>query len=207
MEGVMGRGYRLAYAVGLTPWERAGATGSAHPEKLIVREEADLGSAGRALDLGCGSGAHAVLLAARGWEVTGVDLVDKALERARQRARERAAKVRFVRGDVAALDPAGIGVGYQLFLDVGCFHGLTEQQQARMGSAVDSVAAPAATALVLAFKPGALPRPLPRGADEVTLGRAFPGWQVVAAEPAVVDGMPRPLRRATPTWYRLRRTG
>lgn len=41
---------------------------------------------GRALDLGCGSGRDGVYLAAAGWEVTGVDILPDALERAADRA-------------------------------------------------------------------------------------------------------------------------
>ena len=41
---------------------------------------------GRALDIGCGSGRDAVYLAERGWRVTAVDSVDKALASAQQRA-------------------------------------------------------------------------------------------------------------------------
>lgn len=37
---------------------------------------------GRALDVGCGEGADAIWLAAAGWQVTGVDVSDVALERA-----------------------------------------------------------------------------------------------------------------------------
>jgi ubiquinone/menaquinone biosynthesis C-methylase UbiE len=40
---------------------------------------------GRLLDVGCGGGAHAVALAARGWSVTGVDVSAAQLELARAR--------------------------------------------------------------------------------------------------------------------------
>jgi methylase of polypeptide subunit release factors len=43
---------------------------------------------GQALGLGCGSATWAIKLGQRGWQVTGVDLVPKALRRARQRARQ-----------------------------------------------------------------------------------------------------------------------
>lgn len=40
---------------------------------------------GSALDLGCGTGMQAVELARRGWQVTGVEIVPKALRAVRMR--------------------------------------------------------------------------------------------------------------------------
>jgi SAM-dependent methyltransferase len=54
---------------------------SGRPNELLVREAEAL-RPGSALDLGCGEGADAVWLAARGWQVTGVDISSTALERA-----------------------------------------------------------------------------------------------------------------------------
>jgi SAM-dependent methyltransferase len=56
------------------------------------------------LDLGCGTGGHAVRLAERGFDVVGVDLSDGMLEAARRRAeRSGSSKVAFVRGDVRSV--------------------------------------------------------------------------------------------------------
>jgi SAM-dependent methyltransferase len=52
------------------------------------------------LDLGCGTGRHAVLLAGRGFDVTGVDRSEAMLARAQQRAREAGASVEFRHGDI-----------------------------------------------------------------------------------------------------------
>jgi len=57
----------------------------------------------RVLDLACGHGRHAIPLAERGFEVTGYDLSEVMLERARAEAAARGARVRWVRGDMRAL--------------------------------------------------------------------------------------------------------
>ena len=59
----MGLGYQIAYAIGVTPWERAGDAGAEQLNRWLEKEEAHRGGPGRALDLGCGSGAHSVTLA------------------------------------------------------------------------------------------------------------------------------------------------
>jgi SAM-dependent methyltransferase len=57
----------------------------------------------RVLDLACGHGRHAIPLAERGFDVTGYDLSELFLERARTEAASRGVAVRWVRGDMRAL--------------------------------------------------------------------------------------------------------
>lgn len=87
-----------------------------HPEYELVYQDRDLGEAeglvrlieriaepapGAAiLDMGCGRGRHARLLARRGYYVTGVDLSDRAIEDAQRRASEEGLEVLFKRGDM-----------------------------------------------------------------------------------------------------------
>jgi SAM-dependent methyltransferase len=201
----MSIGYTLAYALGITPWERAGEHGAAALDKLIARAEDEFGGPDRALDLGCGSGQHLVELARRGWTATGVDAVGKAVRRARGRAAVAGTTVTVLQGDVTDLDPDRVGADYRLVLDIGCFHGLTDAQRARMGAAVNTVAAPDALLVLLAFRPGGGRGPLPRGADAGDIEAAFTGWRVVDIEPAPTEGMPKPLRKAAPAFYVARR--
>ena len=201
----MSRFYSLAYAVGFTPWERAAKADPDTLSRLFAREETERGGPGKALDLGCGSGVHTVTLAERGWTVTGVDVIPKALGRARRRIAEHGVAANVVKADVTELPPEVVGSGFDFFLDVGCFHGLATPERERMGQAVTAAAASDATLLLLAFKVGALPAPFPRGANQANLEAAFPGWSVTDVEAARTDGMPKLLRRAAPNWYRLRR--
>lgn len=52
------------------------------------------------LDLGCGPGRHAVELARRGYDVTGVDLSEFLLDKARSRAEAEGVEVEWIRADM-----------------------------------------------------------------------------------------------------------
>ncbi len=62
---------------------------------------------GAALDLGCGEGADAIWLAARGWAVTGLDVSAVALDRAAAHARaaDLAADIEWIQQDLASWVP------------------------------------------------------------------------------------------------------
>lgn len=198
--------YKIAYRVGLTPWERMQLlpVGEQASTMLDREENGREPPYGRALDLGCGTGIWSVKLAERGWEVTGVEVVPKALRAARERAREAGVEVRFVQGDVTALRAADVGADFRLMLDFGTVHGLTPAQRGDVGREVSAVAAPDATLLMYAAAPGRR-GPLPRGMSHADVEAAYPGWKVTDEEPFDVSGAPRPMRNANPRWYRLRR--
>jgi SAM-dependent methyltransferase len=198
--------YRIAYWIGFTPWERMSSLPIYDQvTALFDREESERKQPfGKALDLGCGSGFSAVKLATRGWEVTGIDLVAKALRTARKRAHEADAHVRFVHGDITALRAAGVGSGFQFFLDLGAVHGFNDTERRAAGREVTAVAAPGATLLMAAWKP-ARRGPFPRGASRQDIEAAFPDWTVIAEEAANVTGAPGPVKKADPRFYRLRR--
>jgi SAM-dependent methyltransferase len=199
--------YRLAYAIGFHPWEDL----AEHPPfadkllELVAREENGSGAHGRALDIGTGSGTWGVQLAKRGWDVTGIDLVEKALGRARARIAEAGVDMRLVSADVTALGEAGIGSGFRLLLDTGTFHGLGDADREAMGRELTAVASPDATLILDCFAPRRR-GPLPRGASASDVERAFPDWQISDVE--VADSDPDPIARVfrfEERFYRLRR--
>ena len=202
--------YRLAYAIGFHPWEDL----AEHPPfadkllELVAREEAGRESPyGPALDLGTGSAVWGVRLANRGWLVTGVDMVEAALRRARERIDQANVEMRLVRGDVTALRQADVGSGFRLVLDTGTFHGLSDAQRAAMGREVSAIATPDATVLLDCFAPHRR-GPLPRGASRAAVEVAFPGWDVTDVEVANTepDALAR-LFKFDERFYRLRRNG
>ena len=200
--------YKVSYRVGFHPWEDL-------PEHqpfadtltaLFAREEEGRQPPfGTALDLGCGSATWGVRLAARGWQVTGVDDVPAAVARAEQRIRRTAVDMRVVLGDVTRLRESAVGSGYRLVLDTGTFHGLTTAQRRDMGREVTSVAADEATVILDCFAPRRR-GPLPHGCTQADVEEAFPGWRITDAVAADLEPDPiARLFRFDEVFYRLRR--
>jgi len=82
---------------------------SGEPNQRFAENVADR-IPGTALDVACGEGADAIWLAARGWQVTAVDVSPVALRRAAQRAdaagADVAARITWQQADVRSWDPA-----------------------------------------------------------------------------------------------------
>ena len=199
------RYYRFLYRVGVTPWEQDAESLAPQLRTLLDREERRRKPPyGAALDLGCGTGRWSVELAAHGWQVTGVDVVPKAVAAARRRAHAAGLDVEFLVGDVTALGGVGVGSGFSFFLDVECFNHLNEVRRLAMGREVSAVAAPDATMLLLGWAP-ARRGPLPPGVDRDELTTALPGWRIVEEWPYEAR-LPRPLKNIAPRWYELTRS-
>jgi len=69
-------------------------------EKEVAWINSLLPQPGRLLDLGCGVGRHAQLLAEKGWNVTGVDASVPSIEFARQEAQDASLSIDFRVGDI-----------------------------------------------------------------------------------------------------------
>ncbi len=69
----------------------------------FIEKEAGYDKSIRILDIGCGTGRHSIELTKRGYAVTGVDLSDSMLKRARQKAKEQKVDVDFRKADARSL--------------------------------------------------------------------------------------------------------
>ena len=173
----MGLLYQIAYRLGFKPWD----TGVSPPELIDLVDGERALPTGRALDLGCGTGTNAVYLAEHGWAVTGVDNVERALAAARLKAMRAGVEPRFVKGDVTHLTRLGIGDGYNLLLDLGCYHSLPTTARNAYADGMTAVAAPGATLLIYGFLPAVLPKRIGISAEE--LRARFQGWALTRVSP------------------------
>ena len=72
-------------------------------EVNFIEQEIGFDKKKRILDIGCGTGRHAIELAKRGYAVTGVDLSESQLNRAREKAAEAGVAIQFEQGDARSL--------------------------------------------------------------------------------------------------------
>eukprot|EP00566_Odontella_aurita_P027873 CAMPEP_0113533190 /NCGR_PEP_ID=MMETSP0015_2-20120614/4464_1 /TAXON_ID=2838 /ORGANISM="Odontella" /LENGTH=198 /DNA_ID=CAMNT_0000432209 /DNA_START=124 /DNA_END=717 /DNA_ORIENTATION=- /assembly_acc=CAM_ASM_000160 len=174
--------YQALYFAGLAPWERMKTSPMAEQIADIIdiaQEGIDGPPYGRALDLGCGRGLWSIELAQRGWDTVGIDVVQSALEAARDNANEAGVEPTFLLGDMTDLQDSGVGSGFGLILDFGGVHGLDPSQFSEVGKEVTSVADSGAHLIVVAAQVGTQAWPQPRGMSMEEIESTYPDWDMI----------------------------
>src|SRR6266705_3428181 len=113
--------FEAAYLFGWKPWD----SGVPPPELVELIEGPNALKPRRAIDLGCGTGTNCRYMVDHGWEVTGVDYVARALNAAKRKAPQ----ARLLVGDVTRLAELGVDGPFDLLLDLGCFHSITDDRR------------------------------------------------------------------------------
>ena len=138
------------------------------------------------LDVGCGTGEHALLAAGLGLEATGIDVAAAAVEAARAKAAERGLTVRFLVWD--ALDLADLGERFDTMLDSGLFHVLDDGDRPAYVAALAAATEVGGRCHVLCFsdrQPGMFG---PRRVTQDELRASFAGgWRVEGIEATTID--------------------
>jgi cyclopropane fatty-acyl-phospholipid synthase-like methyltransferase len=165
---------------GTPPWDIG------RPQPAFVRLAEAGGLSGRVLDVGCGTGEHALLAAGLGLDATGVDAAPTAIRLAEGKARERGLQARFLVWD--ALDLPGLGEQFDTVLDCGLFHVFDDADRARYVESLKAAVARGGRYHLLCFsdrEPGDWgPRRIRR--EEITASFGS-GWRVEAVEEATLD--------------------
>lgn len=152
------------------------------PQGALVRLARSGLVAGSVLDAGCGTGENALLLAAQGHPVLGVDFAAAAIERAAAKAAHRGLPVEFLVAD--ALDLAALGRTFDTVLDVGLFHTFSEAERPRYAASLGAALRPGGRVFLLCWSDrnpfGRGPRRISPREIRETFGD---GWRVEAVDP------------------------
>jgi len=140
---------------------------------------------GRVLDVGCGTGEHALMAARLGHEATGIDTAQTAIAIAQSKARDRGLTARFLVGD--ALRLSDLDEQFDNVLDCGLFHVFDDDDRVQYVDSLRAVVPPGGRIYMLCFsdrQPGDWgPRRVTR--DEIK-DSFRDGWQVESIEASTI---------------------
>jgi SAM-dependent methyltransferase len=169
-----------AMYAGTPPWD----IGRPQPAFLELAEAGAL--RGRVLDVGCGTGEHALMAAALGFPATGIDAAATAITIAESKARDRQLSARFLVGD--ALELGALGEQFDTVLDCGLFHIFDDDDRPRFVDSLRAAIPAGGRYFMLCFsdrQPGDWgPRRVREGEIRATVAD---GWTVDVIEPTRID--------------------
>ena len=156
------------------------------PQKEFLRLADEGAIRGGVLDVGCGTGEHTLMAAARGLDAIGIDTTAAAIDAAQQKARERGIHARFRLHD--AIDLPALGEQFDTALDCGLFHVFSDEDRRAFVDGLSAVVRPGGRYFMLCFserQPGDFG---PRRVTQAEIRSSFArGWKIDSIEPAALE--------------------
>jgi ubiquinone/menaquinone biosynthesis C-methylase UbiE len=131
---------------GIPPWDIG------HPQSVFedLIKDGEI-KPGRALDIGCGRGDNAIMLAINGCDVTGIDLVEDAINDAKAKAIRHHVKVDFVVGNVLQMDRLFIEAEFDTIIDSDLFNAMMDEERPIFARQIYRVLKPGGKYFMLCF--------------------------------------------------------
>ena len=131
---------------GTPPWDIG------HPQSVFeaLIKDGEI-KPGRALDIGCGRGDNAIMLATNGCDVTGIDIVEDAITDAKAKAIKHNVKVNFVVGNVLQMDQLFTEAVFDIVIDSGLFNAMTDKERPIFAWQIHRVLKPGGKYFMLSF--------------------------------------------------------
>jgi cyclopropane fatty-acyl-phospholipid synthase-like methyltransferase len=172
--------FETAYQTAVPKWDIG------HPQAAYVALAESGAISGKVLDVGCGTGEHVLMLAARGLDVTGVDTAESAISHADEKARDRGLTARFFVHDATRL--AGLAEHFDTVLDCGLFHVLDDVSRVAFADSVHSVLRPGGHYFMLCFSDQQPVHIGPRRVSQKEIKETFSGgWRVNSIVPSRIE--------------------
>ena len=144
---------------------------------------------GSVLDAGCGTGDTAIFLAGRGCQVTGIDFIEEAINRARPKAAERGVQATFMVKDATTLKDWS--ERFDNVIDSGLFHVFNDDDRRRYVDGLATVLKPGGRLFLMCFSDEEPGQQGPRRVSKKELHDAFAeGWVIESIEPTRAEARP-----------------
>jgi ubiquinone/menaquinone biosynthesis C-methylase UbiE len=172
----LGAEFETAYTT-TPPWD----IGRPQPAFVALAAGGNLGR--DVLDVGCGTGEHALLAAEAGCRAVGIDISPTAIRLARVKTQERGASAHFIVGDALHLE--SLDEQFDTVLDCGLFHVFDDEDRRSFVESLGRVLRAGGRYFVLCFSEVEPPGWGPRRVTQAEIHEAFAqGWRVERIEPA-----------------------
>jgi len=169
---------------GTPPWDIG------RPQKEFVELVRRGEITGSVLDIGCGTGEHALFFAGEGHEVWGVDATPLAIQKAKEKAKKRGLPVHFLVLD--ARDLSRLDRKFDTATDSGLFHTLSDEDRPVFVDTLAALLSPAGKYFMLCFSDQEPAGYGPRRITEREIRDSFSdGWSVNYIRPATFESHTR----------------
>lgn len=172
--------FEVAYQTRAPKWDIG------HPQAAFVALAEAGAITGKVLDVGCGTGEHALLAAAKGLDATGVDVSDSAIEVAKEKARERGLTAKFFVHDALRLNE--LGEQFDTVIDCGLFHVIQDAGRQPFADGVHAILRPGGHYFMLGFSDTEPKHIGPRRLSKAEIREVFSnGWRVNSIEQSRIE--------------------
>jgi cyclopropane fatty-acyl-phospholipid synthase-like methyltransferase len=145
---------------------------------------------GSVLDIGCGTGEHALFFANEGYDVWGIDSSPLAIQKAKEKGAGRGLRVHFL--VLNALDLSQLTRKFDTVTDSGLFHTLSDEDRPLFVDNLAAVLSPGGKYFMLCFSDREPAGYGPRRITEREIRDCFrDGWSINYIRPAIFESRTR----------------